>query len=52
MVFADLSLQNYCFYAALAVAALELLSLTLFGNMLRKASRGGEGYSKITTEKR
>lgn len=48
---ADSSLQNYCFYTAVIVAALEIVSLVLFGLQLRKAKREG-GYSRITAEKR
>ncbi|OQU96079.1 hypothetical protein CLAIMM_02215 isoform 2 [Cladophialophora immunda] len=38
---------NYCFNIAVVVAALEVLTLSLFGLQLRKAKRQG-GYTSIT----
>ncbi len=39
--------QNYTFYASVVVAALEIVSLAMFGLLLRTARREGPGYSKI-----
>ncbi len=43
--------QNYCFYIAVVVAALEISSLLLFGVQLRRVKKEG-GYSRIIAEKR
>lgn len=44
--------QNFTFYAAIAVAVLEMASLALFGHKLRKLKKEGAGYTKITVERR
>jgi hypothetical protein len=44
--------QNYAFYAAIAVAVLEVFSLLLFGLALRKVKMELAQYSKITVERR
>ena len=51
IIVADISLQNFCFYIAVIVAALEIVSLILFGFQLRDIKREG-GYNRITAEKR
>ena len=46
-----LSCQKYSFYAAIAVAVLELVSLALFAHKLRTVKSAGYGaYTKITVQ--
>lgn len=45
-----LTTQNYSFYAAIAVAVLEIVSLLLFGHKLRNVKKQGGGYTKITVQ--